>query len=134
MRCVAANIDITVYENGTYDKTFQWETGDPAAAVDITGYTAVMSIRSKLTSDTAISEISTKSDAWTYDADSGVYFDDAAEGKYRVYINDEDTQGICENHKDITGVYDLFLYSTNGEAVLKQYGVCTIKAFATRIS
>jgi molybdopterin converting factor small subunit len=49
-----------------------------------------------------------------------------------IYINDEDAADILIEHKDTAGVYDLFLYSATGEAVLKQYGKATLLAAVTR--
>jgi hypothetical protein len=69
---------------------------------------------------------------WSADGDSGIYIDDPATGEYRVYINDEDAADILIEHKDTAGVYDLFLYSATGEAVLKQYGKATLLAAVTR--
>lgn len=132
MGCIAANINLTVYEGGTFDQIFQWKTGTPEAAVDLTGYTAKMDIRAKLADADEIIDIQTATSGWVADGDSGIYFDDATDGKYRVYINNEDTTGICASNRDITGVYDLFLYSPAGEAVLKQYGICYLKAAVTR--
>lgn len=132
MGCIAANINLTIYEGGTFDQLFQWKTGTPETVVDLTGYTAKMNIRAKLISIAEIINIQTALSLWVADGNSGIYFDDAADGKYRIYINDTDTTGICPAYKDIAGVYDLFLYSPAGEAVLKQYGVCTLKAAVTR--
>lgn len=132
MKCIAANIDLTVYEGGTFDQIFQWKTGELEVPLDITGYTCKMAIRSKIASPDEIISITESATSWAADGESGVYLDDASEGKYRVYVNDTDTSNICVSNKDIIGIYDLFLYSDSGEAVLKQYGVCTIKAAVTR--
>lgn len=130
MGCVAVKVNIIVYEGGTFDQVFQWKSGDPAVAVDLTGYTAKFTIRAELPSAVLISAV--EAPTWTADADSGVYMDDASEGKYRMYINDADTAGICIDNEDIEGVYDLFLYSPAGEAVFKQYGKALLKAAVTR--
>jgi len=128
MQCVKANIPITIIEGGTYDKTFRWESG--GAIVDITGYSAKMEVRAKLTSATALISI-TDETGWAADGTSGIYIDGTA-GEYRVYINDIDASDILSEHKDTVGVYDLFLYSDSGEAVMKQYGKCTLLAAVTR--
>lgn len=128
MQCVKANVPITIIEGGTYDKTFMWESD--GVVVDITNYTAKMEVRTKLTAATALISI-THETGWTADGPSGVYIDGAA-GTYRVYINDVDASNILTDHKDTSGVYDLFLYSYTGEAVLKQYGKCTLLAAVTR--
>ena len=57
MKCIAANIDIIIIEGGTFDKTYQWKTGDPAVAVDLTGYSANMQIRAKTKSETILLEV-----------------------------------------------------------------------------
>lgn len=126
------NIDLTIAECGTYSKKFTWQTGTPLEAVDITNYTGHMQVRAKLTSDVYLIDIPSRVAVWTPDGLTGIYFDDASEGTYRVYIKDEDTAGICATHKDIDGVYDLFLYSPEGEAVLQMYGVATLVAAVTR--
>ncbi|MFA5394409.1 MAG: hypothetical protein WC346_00135 [Methanogenium sp.] len=137
MSCIRANIDITIVEGGTFDKTFQWKTGDPAVAVDLTGYTAKMQVRAKLKDASPLIDIESSEDPWEADVKSGIFFyddeydpDDA--GKWRIYITDEDAADICSAHKDITGVYDCFLYNPDGEAVLQLYGVATLVAAVTR--
>ncbi len=130
MQCIKANIPITIIEGGTYDKTFRWESG--GAVVNLSGYTAKMSVRTKLTSAAAVISITTAASTWSADGDSGVYIDDPTTGEYRVYVNDADAADILTDHKDTAGVYDLFLYSATGEAVLKQYGKATLLAAVTR--
>jgi hypothetical protein len=132
MGCIAVNAPITIYEGGTYDQTFQWKTGETPEAVDLTGFTAELMARAKITDAAPLISIETVLDPWEADGDSGIYFDDGAEGKYRVYLNDEDAAGLCATHKDIPGSYDLFLTSPAGETVLKQYGVCTFVASNVR--
>jgi hypothetical protein len=132
MGCIAVNAPITIYEGGTFDQTYQWKTGDPAEAVDLSEYTAKMMARAKMTDIEPLISIETGTSPWDEDGDSGIYLDAGDEGKYQIYINDEDTANLCAQHKDILGVYDLFLYSPGGEALLKQYGVCTFVAASTR--
>jgi len=141
MKCIAANIDIVILEGGTFDKTYQWKTGDPAVAVDLTGYTANMQIRLKTKSETVLLEVPYQQQAWTADGDTGIYiyndeYDDEYSsddiGKWRIYLRDNDTLGLCEAHKTIIGAYDLFLYNPSGESVLKQYGIATITPAVTR--
>ncbi len=132
MGCIAVDIPITIYEGGTFDRIFQWKSGETPESVNLTGYTGKMMARSKITDADPLVSIETALANWEADGDSGIYFDDAADGKYRVYINDEDAASLCEQHLNITGVYDMFLYSPDGESVLKQYGVCTFIAANTR--
>ena len=138
--CIRANIDITIVEGGTFNKTFQWKTGDPALPVDLTGYSAHMQVRAKIKDTTVLLDVDHQLLAWTADGPTGIYFynDEYDEydaedfGKWRIYLKDNDTQGLCANHKNIEGVYDLFLYNPSREAVLQQYGTANIIAAVTR--
>lgn len=132
MGCVAAKINLTIYEGGTFDKEFQWKTGTTPTAVDLTGYTAKMTVRATLAATTAILSLVNKTGPWVADADTGIYMDTPTTGKYRVYVKDSDAAAICSAHVDIEGVYDLFLISSGGESVLKQYGKAKLIAAVTR--
>ena len=137
MQCIVANIDITIYEGGTFDRIYQWKTGVPLAPVDLTGFTAHMQIRERVRSETVLLDVPFRVEAWVADAETGIFIPlpatpDADSGKYRIYLKDQDTLGLCAAHKDITGAYDLFIYNADEEAVLKQYGVATIIAAVTR--
>jgi hypothetical protein len=135
--CIRANIDITVVEGGTYNKTFQWKTGDPSLPVDLSGFSARMQIRAKLKDESPLLTVEFVDLPWSADCDTGIYFyndeyDIEDLGKWRIYLKDDDTEGLCVSHKDIVGVYDVFLYSPDGEAVLQMYGTATIIASVTR--
>ena len=133
MGCIAVKIPLTIYEGGTFDRTFQWKSGDPAEAVDLTGFTARMAVRAKNTDAVPVLTVPFVSTPWAEDGATGVYLVDAGvDGKYRIYLKDSDTIGICATNKDIDGVYDLFLVSPAGESVLKQYGVARLIAAVTR--
>mgnify|MGYP001499081249 CR=1 FL=1 len=137
MSCIRANVPITIVEGGTFNKTYQWKTGDPSLPVDLTGYSAHMMVRAKLKDVVPLLDIPFDDGVWEADGDSGIYLYDgvsvpADKGKWRVYLKDDDTEGICANHKDIEGVYDLFLYNSEDEAVVQIYGVATLIASVTR--
>ena len=98
-----------------------------------------MNIRLKTKSDEILLNVPNQNNFWRPDAPTGVYifendeFDEYDEnGKWRIYLRDNDTLGLCEAHKTIIGVYDLFLYNPSGESVLKQYGAATITPAVTR--
>ena len=132
---IRANIDITIVEGGTYDKTFQWKSGDPAVGVDLSGWSGSMMIRAKKTDATPLLTVPFSETAWVADGVTGIYIPTQSGediGKYRIYLNDADTLGMCAAHKDVTGTYDLFLYNLAGEALYQQYGVATIYAAVTR--
>ena len=132
MGCVAVNVDITIYERGTYSQIFQWKIGDPDTPVDLIGYSAVFTVREKIKSEASLLSLTQSDIPWSADGLSGIYFDEASDGKYKLYINDVDTQPLCPLYKDVDGVYDLFLTNVSGGVVLKQYGICHMKASVTR--
>lgn len=132
--CIRANVDIAIIEGGTFDQTFQWKQGSPLAAVDITGFTATMKIRATLAGAVLLS-VPNQVAAWTADATTGIYIypnGTVDTGKWRVYLRDESTLGLCALNKDINGVYDLFLTNTLDEVVFQMYGSATIMAAVTR--
>lgn len=132
MGCIAVKVAIVIYERGTFDQTFQWLTGAEEDPVVLTGYSADFTVRETMASAVALLALTEEAGPWAADGDSGIYFDDAITGEYRLYINDADTQALCASHVDIAGFYDLFLTDSAGEVVLKQYGKCTIKAAVGR--
>ena len=137
MSVVRAEIPITIVEGGTFNLTFTWETGTPFTPVDLTGFDARMQVRAKLKDLLPILDLKAEATPWEPDLPLGIYLYDSDavpddKGKYRIYISDEDTKGICAAHKQIDGVYDLFLYNTEGEAVFQQYGSATLIPSVTR--
>ena len=132
MGCVAAKINLKIYEGGTFDQTFRWSTGLPSVVVDLTGYTAKFSIRKALPDVSPLFACETSVIPWAADVASGIYIDAPESGEFRIYINDDDTEGLCAQHADLTCVYDLFLHNPAGEVLLKQYGSVKIKAAVTR--
>lgn len=137
MNCIRANVDIVVIEGGTFDQTFQWKSGSPLEAVDLTGYTGAMAIRAKLSDSAPLLAVPNQAGPWAADGDTGVYIlpngsppDD--KGKFQVYLKDSETLGLCAAHKDIAGVYDLFLTTAAGETVFQLYGAATIRAAVKR--
>jgi hypothetical protein len=136
MSCIRANVNITIVEGGTFNKVFQWKTGTPLTPVDLTDYTARMQVRAKVKDEDPLLDVIFKETTWEADADTGIYLAQTADpddnGKFRVYLKDDDTKGLCASHKDISGFYDLFLYNADEEAVFQMYGSASIIASVTR--
>jgi len=135
MNCIPHTYDITIQEGGTYDKDFRWSVG--GVYVSLVGFTGTMQGRKKLKDDAALFSLPFVSDPWVADQTSGIYIlDDGVDadlkGKYKIYIKDDLTLGLCVDHKDIAGVYTLFIKNTLGESVLKQSGILNIEASAAR--
>lgn len=132
MGCVAVKANIVIYEGGTFDQEFIWETGAVPTAVNITGFTAKFTVRAKATDAVALISVTKGTSPWAADVTSGIYIDTPLTGMYRIYLNDTTTTDICAGHVDIKGVYDLFLTSAAGEVLFKQYGKATLKYAVTR--
>ncbi len=134
MNCVVFTGDITIVEGGTFYSEKQWSIGTAIVStpVDITGYSARMQIRAKITDTDALLSLPLVTSAFAPDGLSGIYLTDPVNGKFLIYIRDNDTLGLCTMHKDINGVYDLFLTSPAGETVFRLFGVAHISAAVTR--
>ena len=137
MSIIRVNIDIEIVEGGTFNKIYQWTQGVPLAPIDLTGCSVHMQVRAKIKDTEPTIDFPFIEADWTADGLTGIYiyndeYDPGDTGKWRIYLKDEDSKGICPSHKDVAGVYDLFIYSASGEAVLQQYGVATLRASVTR--
>ena len=94
-----AEADICIFQGATFNQTLFYETGEPSAPVDLTGYTAKMHIRSKPESKALILELST---------DNGRIVLNDTTGSIQLFISDEDTASLSVCNK---AVYDLVLYN-----------------------
>ena len=73
-----ATLNVTIYQGSTFTKSFQWSTGSPAVAVDLTGFKIRMQMREKLSSPDPIIECNT---------DNGlITITNAAQGKFDIEI------------------------------------------------
>jgi hypothetical protein len=123
--------DITIHEGTTYDKWFKWSVDN--VMQDLTGIVGLMQVRSKTTDELPLIDLPFIATPWEADGTSGIYLTDVGgDDAWQIYINNADTSGICETHKDIIGVYNLFLYNSDDECVLKQYGTANIVAAVAR--
>lgn len=112
--------NITVYQGATFRLPLTWKTGDPAAAVNLTGYTARMQIRSTVTSPTDLLELTTEN--------GGITLGGVA-GTIDILIEATDTAGQAWR----TGVYDLELISGAGDVRRLLEGTATLVPEVTRV-
>lgn len=115
-----ANIDLTIYQGSTFSKTFQWKTGNPPTPVNLTGYTARMQIRQKVTSETPIITLTTEN--------GRIIIRDPLEGRFSLEISAEDTAALSFK----SAVYDLEFSSPSGIVVRLFEGSVTLSPEVTR--
>ena len=115
-----AELDLDIYQGSTFRKKFQYKTGDPAVAVDITGCTLRMQIREKITSATPFITLTTEN--------SGITIDDPVEGTFTLFISATDTAAIVL----LKGVYDLELVYPNEDVSKLLFGAVTVIKEVTR--
>ena len=97
-----ATINIIIYQGSTFTKDFAWKTGEPALPVNLTGYTAKMQIREKVSETAIILELST---------DNGrIVITNPLEGHFTLNISASDTAAM--NFKN--AVYDFEFTSPDG--------------------
>ena len=112
--------NITIYQGATFRLPLTWSSGTPAAAVDLTGCTARMQIRSTITSPTALLELTTVS--------GGIVLGGTA-GTVEVVIEDTDTAGQAWR----SGVYDLEIIFASGDVRRLLEGTATLVPEVTRV-
>ena len=98
----AGELNLYIEQGATFRKTLTWKTGTPAALVNLTGYTARLQVRDKVTSDTALLSLTTEND--------GIILGGAA-GTIALYVSAADTSAIAWKK----GVYDLEMIAPNGD-------------------
>lgn len=90
-----AELDLTIYKGSTYSKSFQWKTGNPAVAVDLTGCTARMQVRQRANDSTILTTLTTENGLLS------IY--NPVEGRFRIDI----PASISTGYSFTSGVYDL---------------------------
>jgi len=115
-----AEIDLTIYQGATFRKPFQWTAGDPAVAVNLTGATARMQLRKKITSPDVLLELTT--------ANGGILITTPLEGKFEIFITDTQTSAIDFK----TAVYDLEIVDTAGQVYRILMGSVEVSPEVTR--
>jgi hypothetical protein len=96
-----AEADICIFQGATFNQTLFYETGEPSAPVDLTGFTAKMHIRSKPESKALILELSTA-------VGNGRITLNETTGSINLFISASDTASLSVCDK---AVYDLELYN-----------------------
>lgn len=110
-------LDLMVAQGGTYRRTFTWTVD--TVPVDLTGFTATLTIRSAPSADTAVATVT---------SGSGLTLGGVA-GTVAVLITDTVTAAIHPG----TYVWDLFLVSGGGETTPLLTGNFIVSAAVTRV-
>jgi hypothetical protein len=120
-----AEADIVIFQGGTFDQVFFYETGEPPAPVNLSGYTAKMQIRSKPESKAVILELSTEA------GNNRITLNYASNnGAIRLFISAADTAQLSPRDE---AVYNLVIYnSSNGTSTPILQGKAIIVAQITR--
>lgn len=119
--------DLEVWEGATFYQEFTWQIGDPAAAVDLAGYTAAMQARDLIEDEDPVLDLTTENEGI-------LILVPEADGKYAITMPPSVTNGLCPTHEKRTLVYDLFFYAPGqvDDAGLQQKGKVVIYPAVTR--
>jgi hypothetical protein len=104
-----AALDLTIYQGTTYNKAFQWKTGTPALPVDLTGCTARMQIRKKVTDVEVLFELTTENNR--------IALTMPAEGKFEIRLTAAESASLAFK----AGVYDFEIVYPGGEPVYRLF-------------
>jgi len=115
----AAQYDLLVEQGASYSQAVQWKTGSPAAAVNLSGYTARLQLRSSVTASTAALSLTTENGRISITANTGTV---------TLSISATDTAALTAGRY----VYDLELVSSGGQVTRLMEGVVTVSAEVTR--
>jgi hypothetical protein len=116
----AFKVPLKIDQGATFRKSATWKVGPaPGTAVDLTGCTARMHIRSDVKSPLVLATLTT--------ANGGITLGGVA-GTVEIYISDEATTLFAWT----TGVYDLEVEFANGDVRRLMYGSVTVSPEVTR--
>lgn len=115
----AGQHDITIEQGATFKLDVTWKTGSPAAAVNLTGYTARMQVRRSHKAESALLTFTTENGAITLGGAAGTI---AVRGL--ATLTDDVPAKPC--------VYDLELVSGAGEVTRLLEGSVTVTPEVTR--
>ena len=111
--------DMTVYQGANFDITLTWETGDPATAVNLTGYTGRMQLRPSVDSPTTTLSLTTSNGRMALGGSAGTI---------ALTISAADTAALSAGYY----VYDLELVSPGTVVTRLVEGRVTVSAEVTR--
>jgi hypothetical protein len=94
-------LNLTIHQGASWDLTMTWKVGDPPAVVNLTGYTARMQVREKVTSPGTMTSLTTSNGKITLGG---------AQGTVVLALSATDTGALRPGNY----VYDLELVSSSG--------------------
>jgi hypothetical protein len=116
---VPFKVALKIYQGATFRWRATLKNGSPAIVTDLTGYTARMQVRGKITDVAPLVELTTEND--------GIALGDTA-GTIDLFISHTDTADF-----DWTaGVYDLELITPGGDVIRRIYGSVSVVPEVTR--
>lgn len=115
----AAQYDLVIEQGATWSQAVQWKTGSPATAVNLSGYTARMQLRSSVSASTAALSLTTENGRIALTANTGTI---------TLSVSATDTAALAAGRY----VYDLELVSGGGLVTRLMEGVVTVSAEVTR--
>lgn len=115
-----AEDNLTIYRGATFYKRWQWKTGNPATAVDMTDATVEMHIRPSVESKRIYLIAST--------TNGRITLDDAAAGEFSMTLTAAETE-LLEFE---SGVYDLIITMTDSTVWPLVRGVVDLQQRVTR--
>lgn len=115
----AAQYDLVIEQGATWSQAVQWKTGSPATAVNLTGYTARMQLRSSVSASTAALLLTTENGRIALTVNTGTI---------TLSVSATDTAALTAGRY----VYDLELVSGGGQVTRVMEGVVTVSAEVTR--
>lgn len=115
----AANYDLVIEQGASWSQSVQWKTGSPATAVNLTGFSARLQLRSSVSASTAALSLTTENGRIALTANTGTI---------TLSISATDTAAMTAGRY----VYDLELVSSGGQVTRLMEGIVTVSAEVTR--
>lgn len=115
-----AELDLVIYQGATFRRTFTWKTGSSLTPVNLTGFTARMQVRKKITDPDPVISLTT--------SNGGIVLTNPTAGEFEIVITDTLTSALTIK----TGVYDLEFVAPGGDVSRLMQGAVEVSPEVTR--
>lgn len=127
MSCSTAKVNLCIGQGETFRKNFIWKTGEPAQAVDLTGWQARMQIRESIDADDVIISLHTEPQQLDAETLTGTITLSSV-GEIELFIGHEETEQMDFD----SAVYDLEVISPSNDVRRLIAGKVTLSREVTR--
>jgi len=117
---MAATVSLTIDQGGTFSRNITWKAGTPKVAVDLSGYTAALHVRSSASSSSLLLSLTSSNGGITISP---------SQGKFTLNASAAQTKKLAPGRY----AYELKATSSGGQVTPLMKGAFTVIAEVTKL-